>query len=108
MKRRSTESIIWWYLGATQYCLCLFAGGALWLVAAIGTGFFWDDLPAQISACLLLLLVIAAETWWAHMPASDSQTSSASADLFVDFLSSAAIAAFGMSVVLVVLLWLPR
>ena len=29
-------------------------------------------------------------------------------DLFVDFLSSVAIAAFGMSVVLVILLWLPR
>ena len=92
------------YLGTIQYCACLFVGGALWLLTAMSTGFFWGDIASQAVASLLLLGVIAAESWWAHLPTFGNQAR----DYIFDFLSSAGIAIFGMLVVLGVLAWLPR
>jgi hypothetical protein len=93
-----------WYLGTIQYGTVLFGGGALWFLAAWLTGFFGGDLGAQVLACLLLLALIAFEAWWSHMPTRGNPVG----DYLVDFLSSAAIAGFGMAVVLAILLWLPR
>jgi hypothetical protein len=100
--RRSLGAL--WFLGTSQYCICLFGGGALWLLAAQATGFFWGSLAAQIGASLLLLLVIGLESWWAHVPSSENQVN----DYVGDFLTSAAITGFGMAVVLAIYLWVPR
>ena len=104
MKVGGRPSRVAWYLGTIQYGTLLFAGGALWFLAAVLTGFFWGDLAAQASAVLVLLALIAAEAYWSHMPTAGSPL----ADYLIDFLSSAAIAGFGMAVVLAILLWLPR
>ena len=93
-----------WYLGTIQYCACLFGGGALWFLAAVGTGFFWDNLAAQITACGLLAALIGAESWWARMTPAGNPVG----DFLVDLLSSAAIAGFGMAVVLGILATLHR
>ncbi len=93
-----------WYLGTIQYCACLFVGGALWFLLARLTGFYAGNLVAQVAACLLLLALIAAEAWWAHMPAVGNSIG----DIVVDVLSSAAIAGFGMAVVLAIFVWLPH
>ena len=93
-----------WYLGTIQYGAFLFGGGALWFLAARLTGFFWGDPGAQVIACLLLLALISAEAWWSHMPTRGNPAG----DYVVDFVSSAAIAGFGMAVVQAILLWRPR
>ena len=91
-------------LGTIQYGVALAGGGALWLLLAQVTGFFGGDLVLQALATGLLLALIAAEAWWAHLPGAPNPWG----DYLVDFLSSAAIAGFGMAVVLAILLWLPR
>jgi hypothetical protein len=93
-----------WYLGTSQYCICLFGGGALWFLVAQLSGFFWGNLAAQVGASLLLLLVIVLESWWAHIPSFGNQVG----DYIGDFLTSAAIAGFGMGVVVAIFAWLPR
>ncbi len=82
-------------LGTIQYGVALAGGGALWLVLAEGTDGFGGDLLAQIVAVALLLALIVAEAAWAHMPGAHNVWG----DYLVDFLSSAAIAGFGMAVV---------
>ncbi len=93
-----------WYLGTIQYCVCLFVGGAIWFLLARLTGFYEGNPAAQVAACLLLLGLIAAEAWWAHMPAVGNPIG----DIVFDVLSSAVIAGFGMAVVLAIFLWLPN
>jgi hypothetical protein len=92
-----------WILGMIQYGVCLAGGGALWYLAASATAFFGGDFLAQSSASLLLLILIVAEAWWIHMPARNEHPG----DYVADFLSSAAIAGFGMAVALLVGLSLP-
>jgi hypothetical protein len=53
---------------------------------------------------VLLLALIAAEAWWAHLPGARNPWG----DYLIDFLSSAAIAGFGMAVVAAVGLVLRR
>ena len=96
--REATRGVIW-YLGTVQYCVCLFGGGALWFLAALLTGFFGDDPAIQVAACLVLLALIIAEAWWAHMPGSGNELG----DFVVDILTSAAIAGFGMAVVVAII-----
>ena len=91
-------------LGTIQYGVALAGGGALWLLLAQATGFFGGDLLAQALAVGLLLALIAAEAWWAHLPGAPHLWG----DYLVDFLSSAAVAAFGMAVVAAVGLVLRR
>lgn len=91
-------------LGTIQYGVALAGGGALWLLLAQATGFFGGDLLVQGVAVVLLLALIAAEAWWAHMPGARNPWG----DYLIDFLSSAAIAAFGMAVVAAVGLALQR
>ncbi|HMA34415.1 MAG TPA: hypothetical protein VKY74_08010 [Chloroflexia bacterium] len=93
-----------WYLGTIQYCVFLFGGGAGWFLIARLTGFFWDNPAAQILACGLLLALIAGEAWWAHIP----QVGNPIGDIIFDLVSSAAIAGFGMAVILAIALWVPR
>jgi len=100
--RRASQGIVW-YLGAIQYCVCLFGGGALWFLAARLTGFFWDDLAMQIVACIVLLGLIMAESWWAYMPGFGNELR----EFTVDLLTSAGIAGFGMVVAAFILAWLP-
>jgi hypothetical protein len=95
VKQRKSPQGVMLFLGTIQYGVALAGGGALWLVVAMGTGFFGGDLVLQIGAVGLLLALIAAEAWWAHMPSKRNPWG----DYFVDFLSSAAIAGFGMAVV---------
>jgi hypothetical protein len=104
MKPRKSPQGLMMLLGTIQYGVVLAGGGALWLLLAEGTGFFGGDLPVQIIAIGLLLALIAAEAWWAHMPGASNPWG----DYLVDFLSSAAIAAFGMAVVVAVGLALQR
>lgn len=93
-----------WFLGTIQYGIFLFGGGAVWFIVASATGFFGGDLANQVMACLLLVALVVAESWWAHLPAAGSEIG----NLLVDFLTSAAIAGSGMAVVLGILLWLPH
>ena len=93
-----------WLLGSIQYGVCLFGGGALWFLLARLTGFFGGNLGTQVAACLLLLALIIAEAWWSHMPTVHNPVG----DYIVDLLSSAAIAGFGMAVVLAILAVLPH
>jgi hypothetical protein len=93
-----------WLLGTAQYGVCLFGGGALWFVLARLTRGFGGAPGAQAAACLALLALIGAEAWWARLP----NPRNAAADYLISFLSSAAIAAFGMAVVLAVALVLAR
>ncbi len=93
-----------WYLGTIQYCVCLFAGGALWFLFAQLTGFFWNNHPYQVAACLILLALITAESLWSHMPGSGNEL----ADFAIDLLTSAAITAFGMATIAAILAWLPH
>lgn len=101
MKRERYQGVAW-YLGTIQYCTCLFAGGGLWFALARLTGFFNGDLYWQISACLVLLVIITGESLWAFMPGFGNPFT----EFMIDFLTSAAIAGFGMVVVLFILLWL--
>jgi|SRR5436190_18349789 len=103
MKARAPRGVTW-YLGTIQYCVCLFGGGALWFVAAQATGFFGNDLTFQVAAFAVLLAVILAESWWAHMPGSGNEAR----DFAADILTSAALAGFGMAMVVAIILWLPR
>ena len=91
-------------LGTIQYGVALAGGGALWLLLTQTTDFFGGDLALQIVAVALLLALIAAEAWWAHLPGAPHLWG----DYLVDFLSSAAVAAFGMAVVAAVGLVLRR
>ena len=59
---------------------------------------------AQALAGLALLALIGAEAWWARLP----NPRNARADYLISFLSSAAIAALGMAVVLAVSLVIAR
>ena len=99
MRHREAPRGVIWYLGTVQYCVCLFGGGALWFLAALLTGFFGDDPAIQAAACLVLLALIIAEAWWAHMPGSGNELG----DFVVDILTSAAIAGFGMAVVVAII-----
>jgi len=92
-----------WYVGTIQYCVCLFVGGAVWFLTAQATGFFWGYAVAQVVATGLLLALILAESWWAHMPGSGNEL----LDFAMDVLMSAAIAGFGMLVTAAILWWLP-
>ena len=65
---------------------------------------FGGDPGAQAAAGLLLMALIAGEAWWAHIPSPQHPTR----EFVIDFLSSAAIAGFGMAVVLAILLWVPH
>lgn len=103
MKARAPRGVAW-YIGTIQYCVCLFGGGALWFLAARLTGFFGNDLAIQVAACAVLLAVIIAESWWAHMPGPENELS----EFAVDIVMSAAIAGFGMAVVVAIILWLPK
>jgi hypothetical protein len=102
MKHSRASLGLAWYLGSIQYCVCLFVGGAAWFIAARLTGFFGDDPATQLAACLVLLAIILAESWWAHMPGSGNELG----EFVVDVLTSAAIAGFGMVVVAFILKWL--
>src|SRR3954469_11840275 len=102
MKQHKTPTGVVWYLCTIQYCTCLFAGGAIWFLTAHLTGFFWDDHPYQIAACLVLIALIIAESLWAPIPGPGNEL----ADFAIDLLTSAAIAAFGMAVVPAILSWL--
>jgi len=102
MKQRRASLGVVWYLGSIQYCVCLFVGGAFWFLAARFTGFFGQDFALQAGACLALLGIILAESWWAHMPGSGNELG----DFIVDILTSAAIAGFGMAVVAFLLITL--
>jgi hypothetical protein len=93
-----------WILGMIQYGVCLAGGGALWFLAARLTGFFGGDFLSQASASILLLILITAEAWWIHVPARNEHVG----DYVADFLSSAAIAGFGMGVALFIGLALPH
>jgi hypothetical protein len=93
-----------WILGMIQYGVCLAGGGALWYLVARATGFFGGDLLEQSSAFLLLLILIVAEAWWIHVPSRNEHVG----DYVADFLSSAAIAGFGMAVVVFIGWALPR
>ncbi len=106
MKRRSQgQSLgLGWILGMVQYGVCLAGGGALWFIIARSTGFFWGDIMAQASACLLLLALIVAEAWWIHMPTRHDRAG----DYVADFLSSGALAGFGIGVTLFIGLSLPH
>src|SRR4051812_21227010 len=104
MKRSGAHTGVAWYLGTIQYGVCLFAGGALWFLVAQLTGFFGDSLAIQVAACLALLALIAAESWWSHMPGSGNEV----LDFSIDVATSVAIAAFGMAIVAAVLAWLPK
>ena len=99
MRHREAPRGIVWYLGTVQYCVCLFGGGALWFLAAQITGFFGDDPIVQVAACLALLALIVAESWWAHMPGSGNELG----DFVVDILTSAGIVGFGMAVVVAII-----
>ena len=68
--RRITLSTIW-MIGTIQYCVVLFVAGVAWLLAALRTGFFWDDPALQAASLLLLGAVIAVEAAWAHMPGEE-------------------------------------
>ena len=83
------------FLGTIQYGVALAGGGALWLLPAWGTDFFWGNCAAQALAGGALLALIAAEAWWAHIPSPRSLWDG----YLVDLASSAAIAGFGMAVV---------
>lgn len=98
-RQRSTMPI----LGTIQYCISLFGGGALWFLVARLTSFFGGNLLAQVAASFMLLSLIGAESWWAHMPSHGNEL----ADFIVDLVTSAAIAGFGMAVVIAILIWLP-
>jgi hypothetical protein len=104
MKSGKTVGGVIWYVGTIQYGACLFVGGALWFLAARLTDFFGGNLPAQAVAGLLLLALIGLEAWWAHIP----QVGNPVGDWIADILGSAAIAGFGMAVVLAVLLTIRR
>ncbi len=104
MKRNSHPLGLMWLLGSIQYGTCLFGGGALWLLAAKLTHFFGGNPAAQLTAGLLLVAVVAGETWWAYIPPPKHRVR----EFVVEFLSSAAIAAFGMAVVLAISLVVPR
>ena len=103
MKRSRPQQGVAWYLGAIQYCICLFGGGALFFLILRLTGFFWGDPTAQIVACLLLVIIVLAESWWAYMPTAGSGLG----EFIADLLTSLAIVAFGMAVVIGILAWLP-
>jgi hypothetical protein len=85
-----------WILGMIQYSVCLAGGGALWILLALGTGFFWGDLLAQACASLFLLALVVAETGWIHVPTRNEHMG----DYIADFLSSGAIVGFGMGITL--------
>jgi hypothetical protein len=102
LKPRRASLGLAWYLGSIQYCVCLFVGGALWFLMARLTGFFGNDPAVQAAACVVLLVVILAESWWAHMPGSGNELG----DFAVDVLTSAGIAGFGMAVTAFILMWL--
>jgi hypothetical protein len=104
MKYRARLHGVPWILGTIQYCACLFGGGGLWLLAAYLTGFFGGDLAAQGVALLLLLALITVEAGWAHLSVAGARRG----DFVVDFVSSAAIAGFGMVMVVAILAWLPH
>lgn len=93
-----------WLLGSIQYGTCLFGGGALWLLVAQLTGGFGGDPGRQAGAGLLLVALIAGEAWWAHIP----NPKHPAREFVIDLLGSAAIAGFGMAVVLAILLWVPH
>lgn len=92
------------FLGTIQYGVALAGGGALWALLAWRTAGFGGNLGTQGGAVGLLLALIAAEAWWAHIPTKRNSWG----DYLVDFLSSAAIAGFGMAVVAAVGLVLRR
>jgi hypothetical protein len=104
MKSNRQTFDLGWILGMVQYGVCLAGGGALWFLAARATGFFGDDLLEQASAFLILLILIVAEAWWIHVPSRNEHAG----DYVADFLSSAAIAGFGMAVVVFIGLALPH
>ncbi len=104
MNRSQQRLGMMWVLGSIQYCTCLFGGGALWLLAAQLTDGFGGNLLTQTVAGLLLLALIAGEAWWAYIP----PVKHPAREFLVDCLSSAAIAGFGMAVVLAILLWVPH
>lgn len=93
-----------WFLGTIQYGAGLFGGGALWFLAARVTGFFGGDLLAQATACLLLLVLVLAEAWWSYRSTFGKRPG----DFVADLVSSAAIAGFGMVMVLAIFLAVHR
>ena len=100
-RRKATQGVVW-YLGAIQYCILLFGGGALWFLAVQLTGFFWDDHVTQVAACVVLAALIMAESLWAYMPGLGNVVR----EFSIDVLTSAAIVGFGMVVVAFILSWL--
>ncbi len=93
-----------WYLGTIQYSVALFGGGALWFLLARATGFFAGDPLVQLAAVLLLLALIAGEAMWSYGTTFGHRPR----DYLADVLSSAAITAFGMAIVLAIYLVVPR
>lgn len=102
MKHRKASLGVAWYLGTIQYCVCLFAGGGIWFLFALLTGFFFGDIALQVAACAVLLMLIVAESLWAHMPGSGNELG----DFIIDILTSAAIAGFGIAVVAAIIITL--